>query len=528
VVYDGVVYVLGPSLFALDAETGEELWSFPIQRAQSFKPNPNGTKWHYWSEWSSPTIAGDRVYVVSSLDNSIIVLDRTPGDGIDDGHSDPAEAGYDVIWRYKVPDENIFGSRSSPIVVNDILYVGTAEGDLIAFHADPVDRHGKSTGLHELLWSYRVGTRIDSSPAYHNDVVYIGTWDIRNKPDSYEFNESDTYLYAFDSTPAEDGVDEKSKDPEGSDYDLLWRQQLGDLIWSSPTINTEEGIVYIGCSDGKIYAFDSELGTPLWNHSADAGGPVYGTAAIHGNIVLFGSSEPTNSLFALNSTTGERLWRFQANEKVGASPVIVGDTVYQVVMDGRVYALDLEGNGDGTTSILDTTELPDRLRGTPAVSGGRIYLSCWDGNLYALGTGTDGSGEPLPDIVISAFSVIGDSEEANIDFAILNQGEGDVINSTLLLYSGRNLLYLEEVGAIQSNLKFWFSPVVKDLEPRKHLFKVQLNYTDITGEDKIYLYEVSVDIEKHHIPSFIPALGTGAVLITILTAAVVKKRHRRS
>jgi outer membrane protein assembly factor BamB len=514
VVYDGVVYALGPSLFAMNASTGEQLWAYPTEMGSAFELT-NKTNWHYWSEWSTPAISGDRIYIVSSLDNMVLALDRTPEDGVDEGDVDLPNSNYDVIWEWPVENENLFGSRSSPLVVGDTVYVGTAEGDLIALAADPKGTDGKSTGVPELLWSYHIGTRIDSSPAYHDDMIFIGTWDIRNRPGAYEFNESDTYFYAFDATPAEDSVDEGLSDSAGADYDVIWRAKLGDLIWSSPSINPETGLVYIGCSDWNLYAFDYKTGTKVWSYSV--GGPVYSTPAYHDDTVVFGTTEPDNTLYALNATNGAFKWKYEAEEKVAASPVITDGIVYSVVMNGRIHAFDLKGSSDGTTSTIWTTVLPNRIRSTPAISYGHMYITCWDGNVYCMGE------VPEVELVITAFTIRGHSSEAIFEFGILNKGHGRIINGTVNFYDDNTLIHSEDVEGFIYQTIWWISFTAEDLEAREHLFKIELVYLDEFGEERIFKDYRLETIEKHDIASFIPAPGLIAVIIIFILTAVLSR-----
>ena len=56
---------------------------------------------------------------------------------------------------------------SSPAVANGVVYVGSVDGKLYAYHA--------TTGA--LLWSATTGSYINSSPAVANGMVYVGSAD---------------------------------------------------------------------------------------------------------------------------------------------------------------------------------------------------------------------------------------------------------------------------------------------------------------------------------------------------------------
>ena len=518
-VCDGVAYVLGQKFFAVDASIGRELWSYPITALEDFKA-ANTTNWHFWSEWASPTVYGDRVFITSSMDNEIVALDRTPGDGIDESYDDPDDAGYDVIWKLPVAGQNIFGSRSSPLVVDDILYVGTAEGDLIAVDTLNMDEQSTENVTPKILWKYHVGTRIDSAPSYFDDKVYIGTWDIHNRPPEYVFDENDTYITALDATP-DDGSDDGMPDETGAGYDVIWRARLGDLIWGTPTIDAETGVVYIGSTDMKMYALDAATGAEKWNFTAN--GPVYSAPALADDRLYFGTSEPGNSLYALEAGSGKFVWRYQADEKVAASPIVADGLVISPVMSGRVNALYPAGNGDGTTSLMWTLELGGRIRASPVLASGRLYLSCWDSNLYSIGR------YPAVDLRVSGFIVEGDSSEATLEFMLLNLGESMLTNSTVYVYDGFRLIYNRTLGIFPPNGKYVIRHIMTDVEPRDHYYKIRLDYTDETGEQKIYLWNSTATIEKHVVPSFIPAPGAGWVVASITAAALGAGlyRHRR-
>ena len=347
-------------------------------------------------------------------------------------------------------------------------------------------------------------------------MIFIGTWDIHNRPQEYIFNPSDTYFYVLDATPASDNNDEGITDPAGSGYDLIWKAELGDLIWSSPAIDEETNTVYIGCTDKHLYAFDSTTGAPKWNFTA--GGPVYNTPAVYNDKIFFGTTEPVNSMYSLDKVTGKLIWKFEAGEKVAASPVAADGRIYQPVMNNRILALDPGGSGDGTTSIIWSVELPNRLRATPAISDGHLFISCWDGKLYSIGT------LPKERLVVSGINVRGDSEKAGIEFALINLGEGQIRNGTLYVYEDKVLLFEEEMGQFVQNANHWITHDLKDPKEGKRNLRIKLIYFDYFDNQKIFYYNQTVEIEKPIIPSFIPAPGTAVTIIGYIAAAMIRNK----
>ncbi len=77
--------------------------------------------------------------------------------------SSPATGGGTLRWRYLTGDV----VYSSPVVVNGVVYVGSADDYVYALNA--------SNGT--LRWQYLTGNGVYSSPAVIKGVVYIGSFD---------------------------------------------------------------------------------------------------------------------------------------------------------------------------------------------------------------------------------------------------------------------------------------------------------------------------------------------------------------
>jgi outer membrane protein assembly factor BamB len=69
---------------------------------------------------------------------------------------------------------------------------------------------------------------------------------------------------------------------------------------------------------GKVIAVDPGTGNIKWEHRVLTP-PWGGVMATAGNLVFGGTLE--GMIFALNATTGERLWTFSSNGPVFASPI---------------------------------------------------------------------------------------------------------------------------------------------------------------------------------------------------------------
>src|SRR5947209_3625611 len=131
-----------------------------------------------------------------------------------------------VAWRFKTNGRVI----SSPLVVNDVIYVGTTERNLYAVE--------RSSGV--VRWRFATKGWITSSPAFADGVGYIGSWD-RN-------------MYALDAVSGA----ERWRCQTGNDTVIY--KQVG--IASSAAVANR--VVYFGCLDGHFYAVDAQSGTQRW------------------------------------------------------------------------------------------------------------------------------------------------------------------------------------------------------------------------------------------------------------------------
>lgn len=135
------VHVRDDQIYALDARDGKVLW-------KTAAPAPQ----EWWNlvfmdpSKSSPVVAGDRVIV--GIDKDLTALDRKTGR---------------VLWRAPTGRK----VDSTPLVIGDIVYVGSDDRTFYAFEA--------ATG--KRIWSYATGGRVSSSATYGEGLILIGSDD---------------------------------------------------------------------------------------------------------------------------------------------------------------------------------------------------------------------------------------------------------------------------------------------------------------------------------------------------------------
>ena len=159
--------------------------------------------------------------------------------------------------------------------------------------------------------------------------------------------------------------------------EIQWKYETGGGVSSSPAIG-EDGTVYVGSNDNKLYAVDGETGKHKWEY--ETGGGVHSSPAIGADgTVYVGSND--KYVYALDGETGEKKWQYKTRGAVSSSPVIGEDrTVYVGSNDNKLYAIDGE-----TGNQKWEYETGEDVRSSPAIGAdGTVYVGSNDKYVYAL------------------------------------------------------------------------------------------------------------------------------------------------
>ncbi len=191
---------------------------------------------------------------------------------------------------------------------------------------------------------------------------------------------------------------------------IAWTGATGGAVDSSPA--TTGGVVYVGSSDGFLYAYSVGCGTnaaacsPIWKGAT--GGAVTSSPAVSLGYVFVGSADGKVYAFKVGCATGgatcSPVWTAATGGAIDSSPSLSGSVLYIGSADGKIYAFDATG-GSGSCSGTPKTCTPlwtgatgGAIHSSPAESNGVTYVGSDDGKLYAFSTtcGTGGAScDPL-------------------------------------------------------------------------------------------------------------------------------------
>jgi len=406
------------AVYCFDEETGKLLWEFNLPKLGTGKVSD----WEYLGICSSPSIDGDRVYLVTNL-CEVVCLDvhgqANGNDGPFKGEGqlmagkgkEPMEVtatDADVIWRFNMIDEcDVFPhniTSSAVLVHGDQLWLATSNGVDYGHVETPapfapslivVDKNtGKLVAEEQSGLSQRIFHSNWSSPAFLDMTTEGGDLKLGI------FGGPDGRVYAFETTPV--------KDEQG--YPVLkerwrfdanlpeYREKDGKPVRYATmhgpsevlaTPITYKGRVYVaigqdpehGEGDGNIVCIDAtKTGdvtktAKIWNDSKI--NRSLSTLAIADGLVY--AADFSGFVYCYDAETGERYWRHDTKAHIWGSPLVA---------DGKVYI----GNEDCYITVLKTgkelkllneIDMMSPVYSSPIAANGVVYVATHT-HLFAL------------------------------------------------------------------------------------------------------------------------------------------------
>jgi outer membrane protein assembly factor BamB len=116
-----------------------------------------------------------------------------------------------------------------------------------------------------------------------------------------------------------------------------WRFSLtgNNLFRTAPTF--DNGIVYIGASDGNMYAVDANTGKEIVHYHTPR--PINSSPLVVNNVLYFGSDDGT--FYALDPQSGNPIWHkpYNAGDAINSAPVVSDSFVFFTTVGNSVQAV---------------------------------------------------------------------------------------------------------------------------------------------------------------------------------------------
>ncbi|MFJ5268221.1 PQQ-binding-like beta-propeller repeat protein [Streptomyces sp. NPDC088358] len=318
-VADGRIHASdGPTLFALDAREGADLWRLATDA------------WVY-------SLKADRGTVVTG----------TRGGGVQAWEASNGQK----LWEVTGAQTDFESPEAGPAVHDGTVFVWK-DARLRALEA--------RTG--EERWSYPIGdaascggvpvrlTRADDGYVYISAGTRVLAVDMASGHVRWHFEAPAVFLCppTFVPGPAVAGGGVYLADYLGTVYALdatdgrdRWRIATEARASIEPVL-VAAGHVHVGSGKG-LYTLDAVTGTPKWRFQA--GGDIVGAPAVAEGRIHFGSTD--HLLYTLKADDGRLRWKLATGGEITGAPFVKDGVVYACSKDRCVYALDAE-KGTGT------------------------------------------------------------------------------------------------------------------------------------------------------------------------------------
>ncbi len=394
-------------LMCVDEKSGELLWQLVIPKLVSGKVND----WENLGLLSSPTVEGNRVYVVTSR-CEVMCLDV---DGLANGNDGPFkdEGQYvvgpgkpkatlgpkdaDIIWKYDMMDElGVFphnASNCSILIVGDMLYVCTSNGQDWTHSNIPSPNSPSFIAMNK-----KTGEFLGEDDAGISKRIFHGQWSSPstgkvNGKNLVFYGGGDGFCYAFDSKPVKDGdsnflktvwkfdmnpPEYKVKDGKPIKYPaaegpsevnatpVFYKNRVYIATGQDPEHG--EGVGHLVCLDATKTGDITKSGV-IWEYKA-----------IHRSISTVSIDPTTGLLFiadfsgfvhCLDAETGKVYWIHDMKAHMWGSTLVA---------DGKVYVGDEDGDlvvlaATKEKKVLSEVNLGAPIYSTPIVANGVIYIS---------------------------------------------------------------------------------------------------------------------------------------------------------
>jgi outer membrane protein assembly factor BamB len=154
-----------------------------------------------------------------------------------------------------------------------------------------------------VLWTYRAAGAVKASPSLSGGVLYFGDYS---------------------------GELQAIRESDGR---RLWASGSGGALLGSGTFYSTSAVVYgrvfLGNTDGRVYAYDAASGKLDW--AVQTGAYVYASPAVAnapglGPTIYLGSYDGT--FYALDARSGRIDWEYHAGGRISGSATVIGRVVY--------------------------------------------------------------------------------------------------------------------------------------------------------------------------------------------------------
>jgi outer membrane protein assembly factor BamB len=286
-----------------------------------------------------------------------------------------------LLWKFKTGAE----VKSSPAISEGRVFVGSSDKNVYALDLQTGNK----------LWSYTTDDSVEAAPCVLNGRVFVGSgdnWlyalDAGTGELKWKYETDGQILGAANWTRSPDGqgtwilvgsYDNKLHCVDASSGKLVWAYETGNYVNGSPAV--DDGRCAFGGCDAIIHVVSVANGSKV--SEIDSGSYIAASAAFVGDEVYVGNYE--NVFLKVDAKAAKIAWKYDQSDAPFFSSPAVGAEL--VVFGGRDNLVRCLRCADGRQVWAFKTL--GEVNSSPAICGDKVVIGSDDGRLYMLGL-TDG------------------------------------------------------------------------------------------------------------------------------------------
>ncbi|MFA6439208.1 MAG: PQQ-binding-like beta-propeller repeat protein, partial [Bacteriovoracaceae bacterium] len=224
-----------------------------------------------------------------------------------------------LAWEY---DASAGFGNGSPVIVGNVLIIGTMQGEL----------HAVDLTTGKRIRYIKIFSPISSSPVVYQRYVIFGI-------ESTEEN-----LISVDT----------------HDGSIRWAKNAGGVA-SSPVL--KENLLFVGGLDGSFHCFEAAYGSTKWR--VNTGSPIRSSPCAWNDLVFCANS--SGEVFAYTINHGQERWKFSTGNAVFAGLTASEGKLFVGSRDSCLYILDAV-----TGSLHQKISIGNKIMSSPAVGNGMV------------------------------------------------------------------------------------------------------------------------------------------------------------
>ncbi len=244
--------------------------------------------------------------------------------------------------------------QASPVIQGEYLYQVSSDGALYAF--TPKERVFGGIAFKE-RWKFDPeGTNLDCTPCVSEDFIAVNSRDTAFGLDGKEGK----LLWSF-----------KGKPVNVSQENLRIRRAEERFFSASCTADSDR--IFFPAQSGVLYALERTSGTKIWEY--EGRGKIHAVPVTAAGLVI--AVWTSGDAAAIDAEDGRLVWKINVKSPIYSSPLMIGDEMIFGADNGNLYRMNIF-----SAVIVEKVDLGAPVRSSPSAAHDLLVVGTNDGSLH--------------------------------------------------------------------------------------------------------------------------------------------------